>query len=419
MTASFKQRLKADRLFLELGRIAKSMRAVRPITRLTCFVLVYGLPLVLLADWLFDFEYVGIPFGLVVRAVILALLLVFVPLTGLSFRSGGFIAGGPLALILGVSVVYAVWSENWAQNIYHVARMAFWILVAVAAFRLRVMRVLTDVDLARSVALTVLVGAAFTIYLMSRPDTDPGRNASAYLLLWCMPLLLYLNKIRLRWLLVVVSVVAIVFTIKRGAIVALIFSSLIYVALYARLNLTLGGVLKTLGVLGGLMGVVGIALSHRWDLVVSRFQDTSGSGRDVLYDLVWGRWLDAWESNPINFLLGYGINSVQNYTALFYEIHGDIGPYAHSDVIQFAHDFGVLGLVSLALLHVAHIRVLLAGTRQRHANAPALAMGYVILLLVNAYSGHLTSPTAVYYGLLVACCSADLRRSALGLDIRS
>lgn len=413
MTTALKQRRDTNRLIREFRRIERSVRTVLILTRTTRTALVYGLPVVLLSDWLFDFSYINIPLGMFLRATIVALLLIFVITTGFKFGSGGFRAGGPLALILGVSIVYAILSEDWVENLYHVARMSFWILVAVAAFRLRVTRVLTDADMARLVSMTVVVGATFTIYLMTRPDTDPGRNASAYLLLWCMPLLLYLSKVRFRWFLVLMSVVAIVVTIKRGAIIALIFSSLSYVALYARVNLSSRGALKALAVLIGLIIVVGASLVHQWDLVVYRFQDTTGSGRDTLYGLVWGRWIDAWVSSPVNFLLGYGINSVQKFTALFYEIRGDIGPYAHSDVIQFAHDFGALGIVCLIFLHMSHLRDILYSVRIRHSSAAALAMGYVILLLVNLYSGHLISPTAVYYGLLLACCSADLRRSAL------
>ncbi len=150
-----------------------------------------------------------------------------------------------------------------------------------------------------------------------------------------------------------------------------------------------------------MLGAVSLGvLASNWDAVKTRFEDTSGSGRDNMYAMLVEHWRKA---EPQNLVFGFGINSVQRYTGMMYGSEDDRGPYAHSDWFQLMHDFGLVGIVLLGWLHAAFLVLIRRGFKMRNPVTPSLAMGYTILFLVNIYSGQLMSLTAIYCGLLLVC----------------
>ncbi len=268
------------------------------------------------------------------------------------------------------------------------------------AYRLALCGALSEKVLQRAIGATVLLGAVFTIYFMTRADTEAGKNASAYLLAWCLPLLLAAEKSRGRSALVALAAAAILLTVKRGAMLALGFSSIAYALAYLRLYGSPRALARVVGFLLVLGAVSLGVLASNWDAVKTRFEDTSGSGRDNMYAMLVEHWRKA---EPQNLVFGFGINSVQRYTGMMYGSEDDRGPYAHSDWFQLMHDFGLVGIVLLGWLHAAFLVLIRRGFKMRNPVTPSLAMGYTILFLVNIYSGQLMSLTAIYCGLLLVC----------------
>lgn len=387
-----------------LPRVRQSAALARlgcgPLARAALVGIAAGMPLLVLCDWLYDFSILAFPFAFYLRAVLLAAFALYLVHTGPRLGAYRFRFGRWLLCYLAVNLVYALVSADRLANLYHVSRIAFWILGTVAAYRLALCGALSEKILQRAIGATVLLGAAFTMYFMTRADTEAGQNASAYLLAWCLPLLLAAEKSRGRSALVALAAAAILLTVKRGAMLALGFSSIAYALAYLRLNGSPRALARVVGFLLVLGAVSLGVLASNWDAVKTRFEDTSGSGRDNMYAMLLEHWRKA---EPQNLVFGFGINSVQRYTGMMYGSEDDRGPYAHSDWLQLMHDFGLVGIVLLAWLHAAFLALIRRGFRLRNPVTPSLAMGYTILFLVNIYSGHLLGPTAIYFGLLLVC----------------
>jgi hypothetical protein len=342
---------------------------------------------------------------------------VYIAFTSVARGGQGFRFAGVLGCLVAISIVYAAVSTDPAGNLYSVSRMIFWVLGAVAAQRLFLCGAMSETVLRRTIMATVMIGAAFTIFLMSLPQIEAGQNASAYLLLWCLPLLLMTKRTWLANLCIVVAVVAILLTVKRGAAVALGFSLVAYGLSYASLHVNLRALTRLAAFLVVVASVGGYTLFRHWEEVTTRFADRTGSGRVKMYTMLFDHWR---ESDAVNLFCGFGINSVQQYTGLVF--HNDAtssGVYAHSDWVQFMHDFGLIGLALLAWLHVGFLLMIRESHRRRHRYTPSLVMGYAILFLVNVYSGQLMGPNAIYLGFLLAAGSAAMQSSRSVIVVRA
>jgi O-antigen ligase/polysaccharide polymerase Wzy-like membrane protein len=368
-----------------------------------------------LFDWIALFGFAGSIISQATRALLLAMFVGYIAFTSVSRGGHGFRFAGVLGYFAAISLVYTALSTDPVGDFYSVMRMIYWVLGSVVAHRLFLCGAMSETVLRRTIMATVMIGAAFTVFLMSLPQIEAGQNANAYLLLWCLPLLLLTKRTMLANLCIVVAVAAILLTVKRGAVVALGFSLVAYGLSYASLHVNFRALSRLAAFLIVIASVGVYTLSHHWEDVSTRFADMTGSDRARLYVMLFDHWR---ESDPINLFCGFGINSVQQYTGLVY--HNDAtrsGIYAHSDWLQYVHDFGLLGIVFMAWLHIRFLLLIRESYRMHHRYTPSLIMGYVILFLVNIYSGQLMGPNAIYLGLLLAAGSSATQLDALNSRI--
>lgn len=381
----------------DLAQIRELASGLLP--RVALAALLVGMPLLVLLDWVYDFGMIGFPFAKLTRALLLVVFGLYIVQTGINFGAYGFRFGRVLFAFLAINLVYTLLSHDILGNLYYTSRIAFWILGTVVAFRLARSGALSHSGLRWTIIATIALGAAFTVYFMMRPDIEAGQNASAYLLLWCLPILLMVKRTRLDNAFLALAVVAILLTVKRGAMIALGLSLVAYALTYLKIYGNARAFAKILGLFALLAAISVYALAHNWDAVEHRFSDTTGSGRDQMYPMLITHWA---ESGPLNLAFGFGINSVQSYTGLRYHgVEGSLGPYAHSDWLQLMHDFGLFGLGTLMCLHYQFLAMIWTYFRRRTSCTPSLAMAYVVLFLVNIYSGHLVAPTAIILGVLL------------------
>ncbi|MCJ7603817.1 MAG: O-antigen ligase family protein [Desulfobulbaceae bacterium] len=374
--------------------------------RFTMRCLCLGTVLLVFFDWSFDLGLIAFPFSKYARAFLLVVFLVYLLRTGVQFGKFKFPFDRILAFYAALNIIYSVVSPDMIGNLYYSLRIMFWLLGTVVAYRLALSGILSDKGLQKTIVATVFLGAAFTIFFMTRSGTEAGQNASAYLLLWCLPFLLMMKKSQLGKLVLVLAVFAILLTVKRGAMIALVLSIVAYGLTYLKLHGNFRVFIRGIRVVVLLAIVVAYALTTNWDAVQTRFQDTSGSGRSRMYTMLLNHYI---QSDPMNLVFGFGINSVQKYTGYMYYGRIDTsGPYAHSDWLQMMHDFGLLGIGFLVWLHVKVLTLIRESYKKRHPFTPSLVMGYAILFLVNIYSGHLMSPNAIYFGLLLAFTAAKV-----------
>ncbi|AGF78361.1 O-Antigen ligase [Desulfocapsa sulfexigens DSM 10523] len=369
-----------------------------------------GVVLLVLSDWLYDLGLVDFPFSKSLRALLFAMLSIYLLRTGFQFRKFNFPFGHLLTFYAALNIIYSALSLNILDNLYYSIRIIFWLIATVVAYRLSLSGIFSKKKLQQMIISTILISAGFTIYFMTLPETEAGQNAGAYLLLWCLPLLFMTEKSRLKNFGFALAIFAILLTVKRGAMIALVLSLFAYGLTYIIIHGNIRKLIKLLKVLIILTIISSYALATNWDAIQTRFQDTSGSGRDRMYSMLISHWI---HSEPSNIIFGFGIQSVQRYTGYIYygEIMNKSGKYAHSDWIQLMHDFGLLGISFLIWLHIKMLILVLKSYKIRHPFTPSLVMGYVILFLVNIYSGHLMAPGAFYFGLLIAYSSAILRKT--------
>ncbi len=388
-------------------------RALRsgPLARTALLGLSIGTVMLVPLDWLHALEVVAFPFHFYVRALLLAVFTLYIIHTGVSFAAYRFRFGHVLLYYLAVNLTYTALSEDIGGNLFYVSKISFWILGTIVAYRLALSGALSEKILHRTITATVAIGAMFAIYFMTLPETAPGQNAGAYLLVWCLPLLLIGQKSRTGNIVLLVAAVAVLLTVKRGAMIALGLSSIAYGLSYLRLRRNSRASARVTTVLVLLAVISTVVVSRKWDAVQTRFADTTGSGRDKMY----GMLVQHWGNGELpNVVLGFGIRSVQEYTGMMLGREDGRGPYAHSDWLQMMHDFGLLGIGFMVWIHAAFLSLIHTSRRIRHPLTPSLVMGYVVLFLVNIYSGHLMAPGAIYFGFLIAWGAAAIHGKQRG-----
>ena len=383
--------------------------SITPLALITKLSVIYGSILLLLFDWLSVLELIPAFISLLLRAAILGTCLTYIAVTGISFGKYHFKFGTCLGFFILVNIIYSLFSSSIIDDFYYTSRILLWTSITIVVYRLSVFGYLRKNELRNFIYVIILLGAFFTLYYVSRPDVEAGQNASAYLLVWSLPLaLLCSGNSKLKWVLIGLATLAIILTVKRGAIIALGLSGLAYYGYGILVRSSIKNFFsKTLGLILA-SAFIALASLFTLDAFVSRFSETGGSGRDILFPLIINHWLQA---DMLTKITGFGINSVQQYTGEFFygAYSGVSGVYAHSDWLQLIHDFGFFGFLILFWIHVSVLRLIISGYKMKLEYTPALLMCYVVLFLVNIYSGHLFAPGAFIFGVSVAYCAAQLR----------
>ena len=383
------------------------------LARLAKIQIIYGSVLLLLVDWIASLEFISPAYGIFLRAASLVSFLLYLAVTGINHGKYRFGFGVVLASFNILNIIYSLISDDILGNLYYSVRILFWTSLTVVFYRLYIFNIILDADIRRFAIATIAVGSLFTILYMLSPATEAGQNASAYLLVWTLPLFFLVSKESFFRLVVVFVVCCAVFmTVKRGAIIALTLSMIAYYFSATLSGSGLKNFLRNVSAVGAIALVMGLILLVNLEAFSSRFSDSSGSGRDWMYSVLFVHYFTA---DFASQLFGFGVNSVQEYTGrlLYGEFSNKTGPYAHSDWIQLAHDFGLVGISLLTAIHLRLIWLLRYAKRYSLGFLGPLSMAYIIFFLVNIYSGHIFAPGAFVFGMIVALCEARRLRHEL------
>lgn len=171
----------------------------------------------------------------------------------------------------------------------------------------------------------------------------------AYLPLFLTPLLL-LNNNKISWLCFVVIAYIIVDSGKRGGLVALLLSLVIY---YASISRFVSKKNKILLISFGLIVTLISAFffsdffltSEYVDRLLHGSEDSDySSGRFLIYSDVISKYFD---SDFIHWFLGHGLGSVAKYSKF--------DTTAHNDFIEAIFDFGIIGFISYVYFYVTFL----------------------------------------------------------------
>lgn len=240
------------------------------------------------------------------------------------------------------------------------------------------------------------------------PSSSIYRNAYAYFMLFCLPLLLMDLRSRLKMILTFLAIGTIVLTLKRGALVALVLSMLAYASAYKKCYLTALSRRKFFLLLLLFVAVAACVLAWQWSNVLLRWEDASnidtiGNSRGKFYRLILNHWFDG---TLVQQFFGFGIFSVPS--AL-----GDMGypmSEAHSDWLGILHNQGIVGLFIFASIHICIFKTIHKGIQTRNPLSPVMAMGYTIFLLASTYSGCAGDMLSMLpFSMMLAYCSAKIQ----------
>ena len=366
--------------------------------------IVASVPLIVLFDWLFNLGMINLQIGLILKGlsiVFFSHLLIF-----RDYKIKGFRFKKVIIYFVFLNLIYSFFSENILQNTYYTVRVIYWVFGTLTFYYLYSNNYLNNTATRKMIIYTVLIACFFTIRFMLNSETH--QTASAYLLLWCFPLLLHLKQTTITKALILIAIISIIITIKRGAILALIISLIGYfiMALYSRGALINKFKILRIGLL--LIGIVAFVFSLVWEKILFRLKDTSGSGRDELYIGI----IDKYKSGELHELIfGYGINSTQQYTnELFYNYGNTVGVAAHSDWLQYMFDFGFFGIIFMIILHFQFLKLLFLNIKYKSTLLPMIFMSYIIFSFSTSYSFILNTPDAIYFGILISIINVESRR---------
>ena len=115
------------------------------------------------------------------------------------------------------------------------------------------------------------------------------------------------------------------------------------------------------------------------------YNPKSGSGRVGLYTGLFLAW-----TNSDNFIFGHGNRQV-------YLTFTDGNTYAHSDLFGFLYNFGLLGVSLILFLYFKLIRFYYKVKKFNDGDHHIIFSVFVILFLINLYSGMLIGSTNSIY----------------------
>lgn len=212
---------------------------------------------------------------------------------------------------------------------------------------------------------------------------------NAYILLSFMPFIYLLNFKRKNILLLILTI-AIFLSLKRGAIFALIIA---IIPLFFHKNRakkhTIPRLVKNLVFIILSFFIISYLLDNFQGIILERTADLSfenqeelGSGRGMMYLYMYDDFLNS--SNFFTLLFGFGYESVQE---LLKKKLGS-GLMAHSDILNFMHSYGLLGL-SLLSWFILHQRKIVS--RLFKAKSQYFIPYYMIFIIFSfkaVYSGN-------------------------------
>lgn len=220
--------------------------------------------------------------------------------------------------------------------------------------------------------------------------TDTAHLAVAYFSMYILPLALLCESRLVKVALIIAVIVAIMTSMKRAGVVALILALLAYmvVSQYVADKLTPRHILYgSFAVVG--MGVLFFVLGSMGEETLwERFENIgndNGSGRTV----VWAVTMKMIsELSMASLLVGEGYNAVLANSPLSFS--------AHNDFLEILYDYGIIGFVLYLFAIASVIWYALKMVLQKSPYAPNMVMMLVIYLILS-----LISHIAIYFWMSI------------------
>ena len=372
-------------------------------------------------DWLDFYGVAALVYKKYVRASMLVLFLVFLCDPGFWRGKSRFPLAPPFLAFGFMILVYAVGQSALAGEIYYILKILYWVVGAFYAHRLLVNGLFPRKLFFFIIDIIVVFYFCMVLFTLLIASVKYSQNVSIYTLLWCLPILMLQKKSKIRTLVITLACFGVLLSFKRGAMIALVLSSMGYLFSYLLVKRSFRNILKVLLAVCLLAATVLVSI-HLVSVVrpdffnrrVADFSDKEsyGSGRSEFYKVIVEHYLDAFSNDTPHFFFGFGSRSVQKLLADHYGVAEEHGAYAHSDWLQIMHDYGLVGLAIVAWLHLAVIGMMIVQFKSGKATLTPTVMNYIIFFLLNLYSGFFFTPNAVYFSIFLALAGTGAVKQA-------
>ena len=211
-------------------------------------------------------------------------------------------------------------------------------------------------------------------------------NSASYAILYLLPFLLCHKNRVLHGLFIALSIIVVMFSLKRGGFIALLFAVLVYlivVMLLSKKNKS-AFIWKLLFLLAGTVGIYFLVQFINTEVLegslfnrMNQIEEKGGSGRLDIY----AYYLSFIGNDSIgHWLFGHGFQgSIRDTT---------IGYTCHNDFLEAFVDYGIFGLAFFIALNVSLIKHLIQMIKEKHPYAPAMGVS-VALFFANSMVSHI------------------------------
>lgn len=209
-----------------------------------------------------------------------------------------------------------------------------------------------------------------------------NQNNAAYTLLFFSPVLICSKYKYIRYIVLISTGLALMYSLKRSGIAAFVLAFVAY--LLVTFFIVKGFKSKMLFML-----IISIGLYACFDffqanwgdrdyLLIERFTqlDDGGSGRDDIYKTTYSMITN---SDIDDLLLGHGYDSVSRYSPLKCS--------AHNDYLEYIYDYGVIGFLLLLSFIISFYKYVVSLIKDRSQYSPP-AIYTLVLVFINSFFSH-------------------------------
>ncbi len=224
----------------------------------------------------------------------------------------------------------------------------------------------------------------------------------SYFTLYTLPLIMLTSGKKTRILFIILTVIVLTVSVKRGGLVAMALGLAAFGAtyLFSTRRVKAGAVVGSV-IAFALFAVLFVFLGTLQESnVVQRFQDVEndeGSGRKT----VWTRTAQMIaHSDAVSMVVGHGYDKVKQDSPL--------GLSAHNDFLEVAYDYGLVGLALYLCAGILLLRLVWLAIVRKSPDAPALAMFFTVYFSLSMISHIIIYPWANVILLTVSyICARD------------
>lgn len=227
------------------------------------------------------------------------------------------------------------------------------------------------------------------------------RGGGPYMFLMFLPFVMLFTKKTIKITFVILIMLCIVSSMKRGAILAGLLSIIVYYFVSTLQSKNSNPIFKIIGISAVVLFVIIFFLAFdafTGGTIIERFANISedgGSSRDLVYEIV---ILMILESDFTEILFGHGWNTVIYYSPL--------GLSAHNDYLEILFDCGIFAFFLFCTFIVLLFHTAKKLIQQKSHLAPAFAAN-IVIIIINTMVSHIylytwyISALALFWGYCI------------------